>query len=914
MSDLNAIAHGVDSETGEYLTPQERKSLFKKGKMKSNINVGAFRSGVAGNQKSGDGGVGGGIVRITPVPVQDTSAIVSSEKGTVEKKESEPKRDYTKIREKFIEVESVFKKLVTVKSEKKRLHEKYLDSVQPTPKTRTTKKESGPMPMGKTINKGIAKASFNVFGMLGDLLQYYVLSWIGDPKNKKIVETFTTIFKHVASFFNWFVTGVVDNLLTGFAELVGGDSMLEKIGGFFKLVLGVVGLRWLLNPLKILKDLKNIFKFGKKFTKIFRGIFKLGDKGLKNSFGGILKLAGKAFRKTLGRMIQRVLLKVFGKAITKGMVAVTKTVVKSVGKVVRKIPAIGPLIGIAVDLAFGAPIDEALVRAAGALLGSALGATLAGTVGTILGSVLPVIGNLLLGKAAATAGGVLGSFAGEWIAVSIYKGVKGLFGGKKEEKKEDTPELASGGVVSGPEKGFLAILHGTEAVIPVAKIPEILTLPFKVLGSHILGSIFAVVDAMGSVGRFVKPIAISVLAPAMKLFGMETAVADKDIGKTQGNAETITNKINNEKEKQDLDKMFGKDVFKEIGEMLLIGGGSIFGSLFGGPAQAATSGGGGGGASGGAGGGAGNTPSGTTSSVSGQAGNMNKGAEMLRNAGVPDKGAAYLAGNIQQESSWNGQRDWGQVLGDGTSRNGGLVSWASWSDDPARLGKIEKYLGKNIKEASDGEQINAMLWEMKNYYPGAYKVFMDPNSTDQQLEKASYQYWGYGEVGERYHYAQQVLQHLQKSPKQTTPSATASATPGVTPTPLTLEQKSTMFQKASMPALSADTLTSAAHSIPEQKSTMFQKAGMPALSADTLTSAAHSIPAAQITPSTPSSASMPALSSSFSITQTLQSRQTNNQSIIATIKRGDNYNVMNATSMDLNNTSGLSETLVLNRI
>ena len=51
------------------------------------------------------------------------------------------------------------------------------------------------------------------------------------------------------------------------------------------------------------------------------------------------------------------------------------------------------------------------------------------------------------------------------------------------------------------------------------------------------------------------------------------------------------------------------------------------------------------------------------------------GTKMLQDAGFPKRGAAYLAGNIQQESSWNGQRDWGEVMNDGSLRNGGLVSW-----------------------------------------------------------------------------------------------------------------------------------------------------------------------------------------------------------------------------------------------
>ena len=101
-------------------------------------------------------------------------------------------------------------------------------------------------------------------------------------------------------------------------------------------------------------------------------------------------------------------------------------------------------------------------------------------------------------------------------------------------------------------------------------------------------------------------------------------------------------------------------------------------------------------------------------------------------------------------------------MGDGTSRNGGLVSWASWSDDPARLGKIEKYLGKPITEATDSEQIGAMLWEMEKDYPAAYKVFMDPNATTAELKKASKQYWGYGHEGARFAYAEQALKHLQE--------------------------------------------------------------------------------------------------------------------------------------------------------
>jgi len=142
---------------------------------------------------------------------------------------------------------------------------------------------------------------------------------------------------------------------------------------------------------------------------------------------------------------------------------------------------------------------------------------------------------------------------------------------------------------------------------------------------------------------------------------------------------------------------------------------------------------------------------------------LRSGATYLRQMGVPAKGAAYLAGNIQQESGWNGMRDWGGVYNpstgqmDGTSRNGGLVSWASWSNNPARLGKIEAYLGKDISKATHAEQLSAMMWEMQTSYKSAYRVFMNPNATDAQLRRASYQYWGYGHEGARFRYAQDVL-------------------------------------------------------------------------------------------------------------------------------------------------------------
>ena len=155
-------------------------------------------------------------------------------------------------------------------------------------------------------------------------------------------------------------------------------------------------------------------------------------------------------------------------------------------------------------------------------------------------------------------------------------------------------------------------------------------------------------------------------------------------------------------------------------------------------------------------------PNGTKSETSGGDYDQFSGARAIMDidSNITEKGAAYLAGNIQQESGWDGMRSWGQVLGDGTSRNGGLVSWASWEGDSARLGKIEDHYGKKIDEITEREQLVWMLKEMKQDYPSAYSVFTNPKATVEDLKKASMSYWGYGHEGSRFSYAEKIHQEM----------------------------------------------------------------------------------------------------------------------------------------------------------
>jgi len=136
------------------------------------------------------------------------------------------------------------------------------------------------------------------------------------------------------------------------------------------------------------------------------------------------------------------------------------------------------------------------------------------------------------------------------------------------------------------------------------------------------------------------------------------------------------------------------------------------------------------------------------------------GARTLVGMGLPPRSAASLAGTIEQESTWQGQRSWGEVMNDTSERNYGLLSWAEFQGDRARVARIEGYLGKSIDQATDNEQLGAILREMKEVYPQTYKVMMDSSSTQIEIDQALKDYVGYGHAGNRYRFANQIFNQL----------------------------------------------------------------------------------------------------------------------------------------------------------
>ena len=137
-----------------------------------------------------------------------------------------------------------------------------------------------------------------------------------------------------------------------------------------------------------------------------------------------------------------------------------------------------------------------------------------------------------------------------------------------------------------------------------------------------------------------------------------------------------------------------------------------------------------------------------------------EGFSYLKSLGIPTRGAAYLTTAISHESGWNGRRAWGEVAGDGSTRNGGLVSW---SDQPGRnvfrLRAVEKYFGRPIAQVTEKEQVDYMLREMKRKYPAQYRTFMNPSASSQQLQQAVRRYWGFDPrfLGSRWTDAEKII-------------------------------------------------------------------------------------------------------------------------------------------------------------
>lgn len=412
MSDINVTAHGINPETGEYLSPAERKARFKKGKLESKINPEIFRSGTVSVEKKSGGAlvkspVGSGIVKINDFKFE------SYTKPEKEDKESSAEEE-VKLKSSLENLLESLRKILNLKNKQNLLKDKLsgLKKKKTKPKSKSkSKSRQGKdfFGIGRKIKGTVTKVFGDIFGLFGDILSFAALNWLSDPNNKK---TITKVVKFLGGVFKWIdstVSWAVDNTLTGFSELVSPESSIStRIGGFFKLASVFFALRWLTNPFKIVKDLRKVFKiltkFGKFVNKTLAKPIKIVQKFIEKSLNKVL---GRTFKGSLLKGVRRFILKVGGKSLFK----VFKGLGRGFTKLISKIPFVGALLDFFLSVfVFKESPQRALFKSVGALLLGAIGSAI-GPVGTILGG-----------------------FSGDYLGGVLYDA---WFGGKKTEKLEE---------------------------------------------------------------------------------------------------------------------------------------------------------------------------------------------------------------------------------------------------------------------------------------------------------------------------------------------------------------------------------------------------------------------------------------------------------------------------------------------
>ena len=303
------------------------------------------------------------------------------------------------------------------------------------------KKEGG-------LGKGVKKVAKSFFGQLSGFLtpifnffvKMAVAKWLSDPDNVKKAQKVFQLFVSIGKFVFWLAGGVVTMIGDGLTKLFGNDQSGIKKGfsqvfGFFQLIAGLAGLRYLLNPLKLFTDGKKLFGLFNK-TNEAEVTWKKQEQWRK--FGYKDKETGKIYteeeykaqKKSVERQQKK--LKAQGKhdqakKVGAGFNNRVKNPTKlqrgkNIGGKLMKpgaqkgIAAVGGLTRIASGIASGEDATQAVGagvgQAAGGMIGAAAGTAL---LGPFLGPFAPIVGN------------AIGGFLGEWIGKTFLPMIKPLF-------------------------------------------------------------------------------------------------------------------------------------------------------------------------------------------------------------------------------------------------------------------------------------------------------------------------------------------------------------------------------------------------------------------------------------------------------------------------------------------------------
>ena len=261
-----------------------------------------------------------------------------------------------------------------------------------------------------------------------------ILKWVGDPKNSKKLSEFLRKTKFVfEKLFGW-AKGFTTNILDGISALAdpNGDFK-QKLGGLGKIMLGIIGLKYLMNPFSLINDILGLVDLlgrrgdrpprvdkskrvtqeateqaTKRVTKeatekvAQKTGSELVEAGGKQATGQILKYGGK----NISRATHRLFLKIIGKGGVKGLK-------KAIGAF--KVPLISGILTAALNWMMGESIAKSLMMGIGDGIGTLLGTWAGSALGALGGPAAPI--TVPLG---AFLGAMLGGIAGELIGGYLY--------------------------------------------------------------------------------------------------------------------------------------------------------------------------------------------------------------------------------------------------------------------------------------------------------------------------------------------------------------------------------------------------------------------------------------------------------------------------------------------------------------
>jgi hypothetical protein len=380
----------------------------------------------------------------TVQPKQSLSAIVSTQKEE-QKKTEVTARD----------LRAATLRLLRKRQQRDRLEAKYYKlekTLNERQKARKEEKKNESRSLLGSVGSGFRararKAGGDLLGSIGKLLGFLALDWLSKPENQAIVKGIVSGVGAVFKFVDFWVTGSVDNLLSGFSQFVGGDTILERVLGFFQMAAGFFGLKYFLKPNLIIDDLTKVINFfregGVRKIKIFlEKTKKFGlKKGLKFAFPRLTKVLEK-FTGIGGRILRGIkeklglnkvgnLFSKIGNALLRkmpGLDVAKKAIFKLLRPVtgfLKSIPFVGGLISFGVNMLLGDPPGEAGIKAIGSSLGSWIGAG----IGSI---VFPGVGTFL--------GGLLGGLLGDFIGSRFYDLLKGKKAKQPTKEEEERMKL-----------------------------------------------------------------------------------------------------------------------------------------------------------------------------------------------------------------------------------------------------------------------------------------------------------------------------------------------------------------------------------------------------------------------------------------------------------------------------------------